>query len=160
MTEDQILQASITFLEQEGWTTIYRTRPNAEGAIGGVDAIFIKYDSNHILFLEAKADSNDGIKRSGDFSNALGTILKRIRFESGYSGVEAIKRFIPIPQHTQRSLKNYVKKHGLHKNSTYVLAFEPGYAESIKQFFDPSLAALLNVKVLMVTQTQAYYFNW
>jgi hypothetical protein len=66
----------------------------------------------------------------------LGSLIKRIRFESGYSGVEHAARFTPADMRVR------VAREARHCVSDYVLAVTPDYEKTIRVALDPNLAAL------------------
>ena len=80
MHEDDVLWRAIAWFTERGWKFIYQTLTVAEGAFGGVVAILMKVSP----------------WRSGGFTNCLGALIKRIRFERGYLSNEAIDRFIRL----------------------------------------------------------------
>ncbi len=90
MQEDDVLNRAIAKFAAEGWHLIYKTRPIAESAIGGVDAILMKRDPWQFVFVDAKGCLESKEKRSNGFTNCLGALVKRIRFDRGYTGVEAV----------------------------------------------------------------------
>src|SRR6266576_3080406 len=95
MNEDQVLQSVIQWFIASGSTSLYQTRPIAEGAIAGVDAILFSPKHQRYTFIDAKGAAATPVSRSTAFSNSLGSLIRRIRFETGYSGFEAASRFTP-----------------------------------------------------------------
>jgi hypothetical protein len=95
MNEDSILDAAITYLQSGDWRLTYRTRPVAESAIAGVDAILFNATLSTFRLVDAKGESNSPASRSTAFANCLGTLLKRIRFQSGYLHLETKALFTP-----------------------------------------------------------------
>jgi len=160
MKEDGVLEKSIQFFKNQGWVLIYQTRSLSEGAIGGVDAILLLRDPLRLIFVDAKGETSNSVKRSTDFTNALGALVKRIRFERGYSTVEDIKRYLSIEGLKPVQVRDLVKKHGVHRNSEYVLAVDPSMKETIKSALDPSLAGLLHIRILLVDEESVGFFQW
>jgi hypothetical protein len=160
MHEDKVLDQAIAHFTADGWVLIYRTRPIAEGAIGGVDAILLKHNPWRFTFIDAKGYAETKERRAGGFTNCLGALLKRIRFEHGYSSNEAVDRFIPTGEFTAEDYRNRLVEHGKHKNSEYVLAMTPDIRQTVMTALDPSLAALLHISVLLVSDNCVEKMHW
>jgi hypothetical protein len=160
VSEDEILQRAIAFYQEQNWTLLYQTRSLAEGAIGGVDAILFKRKPISFVFIDAKGRVENNVRRSTDFTNVLGALIKRIRLEKGYSSVEAVDRFIPFDDLNSREVRDFVKKHGVHRNSEYILALDPLMRETIKSALDSTLAGLLRIRVLFVSNESVEFFQW
>ena len=160
MTEDALLAEVIYYFAEDGWSLAYQTRPLSQGAIAGVDAILLKQDPWRFVFIDAKGSTHDSIKRSNNFTNALGAILKRIRFERGYMGFEAKKYFNSTKGMTRNEVIETIKKYAVHRNSQYILAFDRDMEQTIKSSFDPALASLLHISVLFVSESEVTFFRW
>ena len=154
MNEDQVLQAAIQWFTAGGSRLIYQTRPLSEGAIGGADAILISEHTNRYTFIDAKGKYAKSPARSNAFSNSLGTILKRIRFERGYSGLEDARRF------TSPEARAAMNADARHRVSDYVLALTPDFEETVRTALDPALASLLHIRVLLVAPEVIREFTW
>jgi hypothetical protein len=154
MNEDQVLQAVIEWFVARGSTLLYQTRPIAEGAIAGVDAIMFSPRHQRYTFIDAKGAATTPVARSTSFSNCLGSLIKRIRFESGYSGLEAADRFTPIESRAT------IATAARHRVSDFVLAFTPDYEETVRLALDPALASLLHIRVLIVQPDSIREYAW
>jgi len=154
MNEDQVLQAVIQWFVASGTTLLYQTRPIAEGAIAGVDAILFSPQHQRYTFIDAKGAATTPVARSTSFSNSLGSIIKRIRFESGYSGPEAAARF--TPPESRATIATTAR----HRVSDYVLALTPDYEETVRTALDPALASLLHIRVLIVRPDAIREYAW
>ena len=150
MNEDQVVDAAIGWLGQQGWQVCYRTRPVAAGAIGGVDAILIQERPHHFAFVEGKGEAATPVQRSAGFTQALGSLLKRIRFERGYLGIEATERLQPTPGQSVAQLRALLQESAVHRRSEYFLALPHSYRQTVEVCLDPALAALLHMRVLLV----------
>jgi hypothetical protein len=159
MKEDSLLTKAISFFTDAGWQIVYRTRSSSH-AIAGVDAILLSGNPWQFVFIEAKGSAKDSVDRSSQFTSALGTILKRIRFERGYIGLEAKKNFTATEELTTREIIDLLKNHAIHRNSEYVLAFDPEMKETIKTSFDPALASILHIRVLFVDESTTRFYQW
>jgi hypothetical protein len=160
MEEDKLLDKAVAFFTNAGWTLAYQTRPLSQGAIAGVDAVLVRKNPWQFVFVDAKGSTTESVRRSNNFTNALGAILKRIRFEKGYIGLEARKNFIACHGLGQREIIDLLRKHAVHRNSEYVLAFDPEMVETVKTSLDPALAALLHIRVLLVDDSSTRFFQW
>lgn len=160
MNEDEILERSITYYSHQGLTLLYRTRPIADGAIGGVDAILHKPEPLKFVFIDAKGGGVDSIRRSTDFNNVVGAMVKRIRFEKGYSGVEDTKRFNPLGNKTPKEVREMIKNHAVYRHSEYVLALAPEMKETIRFGLDPTLMSLLKIHILIVHPDTFEFYVW
>ena len=154
MNEDQVLQAVIQWFTDSGSTLIYQTRPLSEGAIAGVDAILYSAKQNRYTFIDAKGAAATPVARSTAFSNSLGAVIKRIRFERGYSGMEAASRFTPPESRAS------VAANARHRVSDYILALTPDYEETVRVALDPALASLLHIRVLIAAPDAIREFTW
>jgi hypothetical protein len=120
MNEDQVLQAVIQWFATRGSRPIYQTRPVAESAIGGVDAILYDPQQCRYTFIDAKGTAAEKVKRSTSFTNSLGSLIKRIRFETGYSGLEAKARFTPLESRARLShAPGWLKRLGIVSATTF-----------------------------------------
>ena len=119
LSDDLVLARAIAWFIQEGAHVLYKTRTIADGAIGGVDAILFDSDSDRFTFIDAKGKATSPAKRSNAFTNCLGALMKRIRFETGYAGVESADLF------SSPGDKKRVAKHARHRNSDYIIALTP-----------------------------------
>lgn len=144
MSEDVVLQNVINWFASLNSTLLYQTRPVAEGAIGGVDAILFCPHTNRFIFIDAKGAATKPVSRAASFSNSLGNLIKRIRFENGYTGNEAAERFIPLES------RNRIATEARHRVSDYILALTPDYEQTVRMTLDPALASLLHIRVLFV----------
>ncbi len=88
MDEDKILKTSIQYLLGTGWHLAYQTRSIADGAFAGVDAILYHSATQRFRLVEAKGESSSPQARSTAFANCLGTLVKRIKFQTGYLHLE------------------------------------------------------------------------
>ncbi|MFZ4778646.1 MAG: hypothetical protein ACOYM3_25035 [Terrimicrobiaceae bacterium] len=154
MNEDLVLDRAIEWFLQKGTNLLYRTRPIAGGAIGGVDAILVSPITRRYTFIDAKGGAASPVKRSNAFTNCLGALIKRIRFESGYSGMEDAGLF------TSPKARKDVADSARHRNSNYVLALTPDYEQTVRSALDPSLASLLHIEVLFVFPDSIAEFEW
>lgn len=147
--EDVVLQRAIQWYQDksEGWELIYQTRPITKkpGAIGGVDAILFSERLARFSFIDAKGTSVGKEAKSKAFTNALGALIKRIRFENGYGGVEASALYVSSQWRAR------VKSEARHRRSEYMLALTPDYVATVNSALDPALAALLHLRVLIVS---------
>ncbi len=160
MNEDEVLNRAVASYTAQGWVLIYKTRPIADGAIGGVDAILMKQNPWRFTFIDAKGSAETKEKRSGGFTNCLGALLKRIRLEHGYTSNEAVDRFVPSGDFTAEDYRERLVEHGTHKNSEYVLALTPDMRQTVITALDPALAALLHISVVLVSDTSVDKMQW
>jgi hypothetical protein len=160
MHEDEVVGRAIDWFTGQGWKLIYQTRPIADGAIGGVDAILMKVEPWKFVFIDGKGAAETKERRSGGFTNCLGALIKRIRFEQGYLSNEAVNRFIPDDQFAAEDYRQRLTQFGVHKNSEYVLALTPDMRETVRTGLDPALAALLHVHVLLVSESAIEEMQW
>lgn len=160
MDEDAILEAAVHWLEKQGWQTIYRTRSIAEGAIGGVDAILAKEHPWQFAFVDAKGDSDSKERRSVGFTNCLGAMIKRIRFESGYRSNEQAALFRPLGDLSSAECRDRVRELAVRSRSHYILALPQSLRRTALSAIDPSLAALLNLQVLIVSEAAVEEMAW
>lgn len=150
INEDNVVATTVTWLEKQGWQLCFRTRPVAEGAIGGVDAILLREKPLRFAFVDGKGDTPSATKRSRGFTSALGALIKRIRFERGYLGNEARSCFQALPGRTVPELRELLQRAAIHRRSEYFLALPESYEQTVYECLDPALAALLNVRVVFV----------
>ena len=160
MTEDDVLTAGVEWLKGQGWQLCYLTRPLAEGAIGGVDAILFKLAPQSFAFVDAKGDSGSKEAKSAAFTNCLGALMKRIRVCGGYAGVEAKSRFIAAAGLKVPELRRAVQEKGLHRSSLYYLVLPESHAQTVESALDPALASLLHIHVLMVGSDGVREHQW
>lgn len=154
MNEDEVLESTIQWFAASGSTLLYQTRPLAEGAIGGVDAIVHSSEYDRYSLIDAKGAAATPQARSTNFSNGLGSLIKRIRFETGYSGMEAADRFNPPDERAR------VATEARHCRTDYVLALTSDYENTVRGGIDPALASLLHIRVLIVQPTIIQEFTW
>ena len=154
MNEDQVLQSVIQWFIASGSTLLYQTRSIAEGAIAGVDAILYSPQHRRYTLIDAKGAAATPVARSTSFSNSLGSLIKRIRFESGYSGFEAASRFTPPESRAT------VATDARHRISDYVLALTPDYEETLRTALDPALASLLHIRAIIVQPDSVHEYAW
>lgn len=161
MDEDAVLQAALGWLALQGWELAYRTRPIAEGAIGGVDAILIKGGRpRHFCFVDAKGEAPNPVGRATSFTNCVGALLKRIRIEAGYLGNEAAERFQPVGEFSADQVRDLVAREGVHKRSQYILAVTSDFTNTVTTSLDASIASLLHIQVLEVNDGGVMPIYW
>lgn len=160
MHEDEVLNRAVAAYTADGWQLIYKTRPIAEGAIGGVDAILMKQNPWRFVFIDAKGCAEKKEKRSSGFTICLGALLKRIRFEHGYTSNEAVDRFVAAGEFSAEDYRERLVEHGKHKSSEYVLAVTPDMRQTVTTGFDPTLAALLHITILLVSENGVEKMQW
>jgi hypothetical protein len=154
MNEDQVLQSVIQWFVANRSTSLYQTRPIAEGAIAGVDAILFSQQHQRYTFIDAKGAAATPVARATAFSNSLGSLIKRIRIETGYSGFGAAARF--TPPESRATIATAAR----HRVSDYVLALTPDYEETVRTALDPALASLLHIRVLIVEPDFIREYAW
>ena len=145
MNEDAILQAAIAWFTSRGSTLIYQTRPFSEGASASADAILHSAESRITPTPVARATA---------FTNSLGSLIKRNRFDRGYSGREETARFNPPESRAG------VATAARHQVSDYVLALTPDYEDEVRIALDPALASLLHIRVLLFAPDSVREFSW
>lgn len=158
--EDTLLDQVIGHYAAHGWITIYRTRPVVQGAIGGVDAILLKGPPWQFVFIDAKGSMRTPPERSLGFTNCLGALIKRIRFERGYRSNEATRLFLPYQEQGLEEVRRIVHDFGTHKNSEYVLALPAELGSTVRDSLDPTLASLLHIRVFLVSRESFQEFRW
>jgi hypothetical protein len=94
------------------------------------------------------------VARANNFSNGLGSLIKRIRFETGYSGMEAADRFNPHDARVR------VAAEARHRRTDYILAITSDYLNTVRGGIDPALASLLHIRVLIVHPATIQEFTW
>jgi hypothetical protein len=160
MHEDEVVGRSIRWFAEQGWRCVYQTRAVSAGAIGGVDAILIKNDPCKFVFIDAKGSADSKERRSLAFTNCLGALIKRIRFEQGYLSNEAFNCFIPTDDVSAEECRRQLSSSAVHKNSEYVLAVTPDFRETVRTALDPTLASLLHIRVLLVSDAITEEMHW
>lgn len=150
MNEDELLEVAIGFLLSEGWQLVYRTRPIAQGARAGVDAILFNPHLSAFRLIDAKGESTSPVARSIAFANCLGTLVKRIRFRAGYLHLESIALFTPPQGFTIDAFRDHMRQHAVHRNCEYWLALPATMRQTILDTLDPHLAGVLRLQVLLV----------
>jgi hypothetical protein len=154
MSEDAVLNNTIKWFIERGWEIVYQTRSLKDGAIGGVDAILYSDEFERFVFIDAKGTAATKEKKSVSFTNALGALIKRVRFSGGYSGVEDAKRF------TDSKWRKRVSDEASHRRSNYVLALTSDYEQTVRSALDPTLAELLNIHAFIVTPEGVTELKW
>lgn len=161
MDEDSILDIAISFLSTKGWYLAYRTRPIQDGAIAGVDAILYNPELNEFRLIDAKGESKSPPQRSTHFANCLGSLLKRIRIDSGYLHLESKALFIPLPKSPIKDFREHMRRHAVHRNCEYWLVFPFSMRQTIVDTLDPALAGILRLYILLVDEKGiATRFEW
>lgn len=161
MDEDSILETAIRFLQTDGWHLSYRTRPIAEGAIAGVDAILYNPELTEFRLIDAKGESSDSVARSTAFVNCLGTLIKRIRFQAGYLHLESTALFTPPAGADVNTFKDIMRREAVHRNCEYWLVFPISMRQTIIDTLDPTLAGILRLNILLVNdKAEAERFAW
>ena len=150
MDEDSILDAAITFPQSDDWHLAYRTRPLAESAIAGVDAILFDPSLNAFRLVDAKGESNSPAQRSTGFAICLGSLVKRIRFHPGYLHLESKKLFTPPDGMSVEDFRENMRENAVHRNCEYWLVLPASMRQTILDTLDPALAALLRLYVLLI----------
>jgi hypothetical protein len=160
MNEDLILDAAINVLMEDRWHLAYKTRALTGGAFPGVDAILYSADLAQFRLVDAKGDKGTPVGRSSDFVNCLGSLVKRIRFNSGYLHLEARSHFTPPAGMTVDEFRGLLRERASHRNCEYWLALPATMRQTILDTLDPVLAGLLRIRVLLVDGTTARPFDW
>jgi hypothetical protein len=150
MDEDTILDAAIRFLQSDDWHLSYRTRRVANSAIAGVDAILFNARLSTFRLVDAKGESNTPAVRSTAFANCLGTLLKRIRFQSGYLHLETKALFTPPAGMSTDEFRENMRQNAVHRNCEYWLVFPTTMRQTLLDTVDPTLAGLLRLFILLV----------
>jgi hypothetical protein len=154
MNENEVLSAIIDFFIHRDFSLMYRTDPQPN-EIGGVDAIlFSPHPEDKYYFIEAKGTPNTPQISSRNFTNAVGSVLKRIRIVSGYSGNEAARNFL------NPEFRNNIAANACHRASYYILALTPEYLETLRQTIDSAIAGILNIRVFKVEPMIIQEFFW
>lgn len=161
MDEDSILDAAITFLQSDDWHLAYRTRPVAESAIAGADAILCNATNCAFRLVDAKGESKSPATRSTAFANCLGTLIKRIRFQSGYMHLETKALFTPPVGMSTDEFREYMRQNAVYQNCEYWLVFSTSMRQTILDTIDPALAGLLRLYILLVDNDgKVERFKW
>lgn len=160
MHEDDIVRLAVGWFTERGWKLVYQTRAIADGAIGRVDAILTKVDPWKFVFIDGKGAAESKERRSSGFTNCLGAIIKRIRFEQGYRGNEAVSLFISDEQFSAEDYRQRLNQFGVHRNSEYVLALSPDMHHTVQTCLDPALASLLHIRILFVSDNRIEEMQW
>jgi hypothetical protein len=160
MHEDDVLRRAVAWFVDRGWMLIYQTRPVAEGALGGVDAVLMRVSPWRFVFIDAKGAGKNKVRRSSGFTNCLGALIKRIRFEQGYLSNEALDKYIPSSEFTAEDYRQRLSQFGVHKNSEYVLTLTPDMRETVRTALDPTLASLLHIRALLVAEDSIEEMQW
>lgn len=155
MSEDDVLKRCIEWFEQrgEGWAPIYQTQELAKSAVGGVDAILFSETKRRFVFVEAKGESGRKAARSTAFTSALGALIKRIKINSGYQGMETADRY------KTKEWRKRVQTDARHECSEYVLALTPDYYETVRQCVDLALAEMLHIRILIFYPAEVREFG-
>jgi hypothetical protein len=160
LNEDLILDAAIEVLMEDSWHLAYKTRAVSGGAIAGVDAILYSADLAQFRLIDAKGDKGTPVGRSSDFVNCLGSLVKRIRFNTGYLHLEARSHFTPPTGMTVNGFRDLLRERASHRNCEYWLALPTTMRQTIVDTLDPVLAGLLRIRVLLVDGKEACPFDW
>lgn len=161
MNEDEVLEAALSWLAQQGWQLAYCTRPIAEGAIGGVDAILIEAGPpRRFCFIDAKGQAPNPVRRATSFTNCIGALLKRIRIETGYVGNEAADRFLPVGDLSAAEVRALIAQEGVFRRSEYVLAVTSDFRNTATTVLDSSVSSLLHIKILEVSDAGVTQLDW
>lgn len=161
MDEDAILDAAIIFLQTDDWHLSYRTRPVADGAIAGVDAILFNATISAYRIVDAKGESSSPASRSTAFANCLGSLIKRIRFNSGYLHLENKALFTPPAGISVDAFRETMRQDAVHRNCEYWLVFPTTMRQTILDTLDPALTGILNIHIILVNDVGAVeHFRW
>jgi hypothetical protein len=104
----------------------------------------------------------DKARRSAGFTNCLGALIKRIRFEHGYRSNEAGRRFHrPTDcKWSVHELREALREYGTHRHCEYVLALPTSFRRTASESIDPALASLLHIRVLLISEKGAEELDW
>lgn len=161
MDEDTLLGVAIEYLRTDGWHLAYRTRPISNGAIAGTDAVLYNHKLSEYRLVDAKGESKSPADRSTAFANCLGTLLKRIRFQSGYLHLESTALFTPPEGVSVSAFRDQMRLLAIHRNCEYWLALPASMRQTILDTLDPALAGVLRLSVLLVDeQRNAFRLKW
>jgi hypothetical protein len=107
------------------------------------------------LFFEGNGEG--GVNNGKYFRGKKGTtfsLLKRVRFLSGYKSNETAAHF------TSEKIRQRIADEACFSKSEYVLALTEDYSETIKRVLDPNLGDYLHLKVFTVGQDGVKSFAW
>lgn len=147
LSEAEVLKKIITYFEGKGFRVAYQTAERNHQ--GGVDAFLVSNSQlQRFVFIEAKGSYEEDSRRSSEFNNVLGAILKRMKIVDRYESNENNQGFI------QEGDRDLIENRAKMENSIYVLALTDQMENRVKQFIDPQLAKNLNLEVYIVEAEQ------
>lgn len=156
MTEDQVIEATIKIFQIQGWDCIYRTPLTRSSGnttnYAGVDVIMCKEKEKKFLFIEAKGAPASKATASANFTNVLGTIVKRVRLNSGYFSNEFVDCFKGTTRFDKLKTKAFVTAHGVLSNSEYVIALTEDYKVRSTESIDLAILNMLKIRFLWVSE--------
>ncbi len=154
MTENHVLDLIVSHYEDNGWDCFYRT--NRRASVAGMDAALFKH-SDKFVIIEAKGEPSSSAVKSSSLTGILGTIIKRIKINCGYRPRINKNKFKWI---NGINMKEHMESHAFLANCEYVLAMPESYRESLEKALDPQLAAMLNIVVYTVSDSDVTRLYW